>query len=124
MNLNQTIKHIRLYTKARLREDDDLFERTKTLIKDVDAVRIERNLFIHGQWITDERVTVSGRISCFEYKLRFNEDKDLWEYLTDHKFTLVNLAEKTSKIAMLRNQAIQLYDDIKDYMDSRRPSDD
>lgn len=122
LNLSGTLDRLRLYTKARLRENDDLYERTKTLIKDVDTVRVERNLFIHGQWVIDEYILSNGRVSCFQYKLRFNEDDGMWEYLHDHVFTPNQLAEKTVEISKLRDQAIQLYDDIKDYMDSLHSS--
>ena len=119
LSISRVLGYIRTYIKAHLRQNDELRERVEKLVKEVDQARIDRNLIIHGQWPTDDRMLEGGRVSCLEYKLRFDKQSELWEYLHDHKFTLDQLAAKTAEITILRDETIQLHKDIKAYLDSR-----
>lgn len=120
LSIYRVLEYMRIYITARLRKDPDLRKRTETLVREVNEVRIDRNLFIHGLWITDARLLATGRISCFQYKLRYNKETDLWEYLHDHKFTLDQLAVKTVKILSLCDDAMQLGKDVEAYLNQRK----
>lgn len=119
LSIYRVLEYMRTYITARLREDPDLRKRTETLVREVNDVRKDRNLFIHGQWFIDDTMLASGRASCLEYKLRYDNETDLWKYVQRHSFTLNQLVLKTLKISTIRDEAIQLGKDIKAYLDSR-----
>ena len=120
LSISRVLGYMRTYIKAHLRQNDELRERVEKLVKEVDQTRIDRNLIIHGKWATDDRMLEGGRISCFEYKLRYDKDTNLWEYLHDHKFTLDQLAVKTVKILSLCDDAMQLGKDVEAYLNQRK----
>ncbi len=118
-SISRVLDYMRTYIKARLRDDPDLRDRAETLVREVNEVRIDRNLFIHGQWPTDAAMLAGGRVTCFQYKLHYDKETDLWKYGQHYNFTLSQLALKTLKISTIRDDAIQLGKDIKAYLDSR-----
>lgn len=81
---------------------------------------MDRNLFIHGQWFIDDAMLAGGRVSCLEYKLRYDEESKLWLYLHDRKFTINGLRSKLLQISTIRDDAIQLADDIQVYFAPRK----
>lgn len=115
----RVLDYLKTYIKLRLREDPELRKRTNTLVREVKKVRFDRNLFIHGLWLTDAALLASGRVTCLRFKFQYHKKTDEWEYLHDHKFTLKQLAVKTVNILTLCDEAMQLGKDIKAYLDSR-----
>ena len=120
LNIYRVLCYIRKYIKARLQEAPDLRKRAEKLANDVDQARSDRNLFIHGLWLTDADLLASGRVSCLQYRFQYDKKTDEWEYLHDHKFTLKQLAVKRVTIFILCDQAMQLGKDIEAYLGPRK----
>lgn len=119
LNGFRVLEYMKTYITPRLRENPELCERAKTLVREVTQVRKDRNILIHGLWLTDADLLASGRVSCLRFRFHYDEETDECKYLHDHKFTLNQLATKTAKTMILCARAMQLGKDIKAYLDSR-----
>lgn len=120
LNISRVLRYLRTYIKARLRDNSELCNRAELFVSDVEKVRADRNLFIHGHWITKKTLLASGHVSCYEYKLRYNEKEARWECLHEHKFTLNQLAAKTAKTMILCDHAMLLWKEVEAYLDQRK----
>lgn len=72
LSLSRVLGYMQTYIKARLRDNSELHERARKLVKEVDQARVDRNLIIHGRWATDDRMLEGGRVTCYEFKLRYD----------------------------------------------------
>ena len=98
LSLNQCVQKTRAVAKLRLWGKDKTRSELKAVLDAIDAVRKERNWFIHGDWFSENLTDYSSSVTVLNYKPRL-QPNGVWEYLEQNRVTklkLKNLLAKTS----------------------------
>ena len=97
MPLSQAIRICKQAGDHFFENDPDQLDKLKSLLKRIDARRVERNQFVHGQWTIDE----AGYVSITTFKLKMAEKKTHWEYLHTQRMTPSKLHQHAKEVAVL-----------------------
>lgn len=95
----QVIQRCRRAALIRFVDDAAKLEEVKQLLNKVDKLRQTRNLFVHGQWLIFPGGSQS--ISILTFKLRRNEQADIWEYLQDERVSVAGLKKRQQEVDAL-----------------------
>jgi hypothetical protein len=96
MPISRLIQQTRSAAELRLWEHKAIFTELNKTLKDIDHLREQRNIFIHGDWFSEELLDNANSVTVLDYKPRLNKDSGLWEYLNSV------LVTKTKLYALLR----------------------
>ena len=106
--LAKTTSLIRQLARYRFVHLDERLGELTALCASVDAVRGQRNLFVHGQWVFDPKSAAEGQISVLESKWKEDKKDKAWSRAKVHVFTESNLTELRNKIGALVVHALAI----------------
>lgn len=108
MSLSKVIELIKKIIPFCFPEDSELSSQLGELLKEVDNIRVRRNLFIHGNWLFDNPSLEKNEVYCFDLRLKSFDNGKRLERLNKKVFTkqelelvelsLSNLVYKVFKI--------------------------
>ena len=78
---SRCIQQTRAVAKLRLWEYKSILEKLNKVLNNVDDFRVQRNIFIHGDWLTQELTNEAESVTVFDYRPRLDEKSGVWEYL-------------------------------------------
>ena len=113
---NSLSQNLDLLMKVNRRRDfeEDLI---KSWCKQIDGIRINRNLFIHGIW--SDIINSDGEtfIYCEEKKLRFTKlpDGKQWNFNRHIKYSIESLKKEIIQIEKCIKDAEEMLKKLKDY---------
>jgi len=107
------IKQIQSVAELRLSEFSGLFEKLKAILKIIDDLRLQRNLFIHGDWFTEELKEDSKYITVLDYKPKLDKDTKVWKYMNVKKVSHEELEEMLAKVKEAYEQLIIICNKIR-----------
>lgn len=110
--ISQLIKQTQSVAELRLSECSELFEELKTILQIIDDLRLQRNLFIHGDWFTDELKEDSKYVTVVDYKPKLNRDTKVWEYMNVMKVSNEELKDMLNKVKAAYEQLIEVCNKI------------
>ena len=112
--ISQLIKQTQSVAELRLSECSELFEELKAVLKIIEDLRQQRNLFIHGDWFTEELKEDSKYITVLDYKPKLDKETGVWKYMNVKKVTREELEEMLAKVKGAYEQLIIVCNKIWD----------
>ncbi len=99
--LSQMTDKCRLAAKYLFEYEPDRLNEAKEIFDRVDAARVLRNFFIHGQWLLDDKIFPTASVTVLSYKkdgIRCDKESDLWEYGQRKRVTINELVAMETKV--------------------------
>ena len=81
LSLSRCIQKIQAVSKLRLWDQTVLLDELLAVISAIDNLRIQRNLFIHGDWFTEDLTEYATSVTVLDYKPRLDKETGVWQYL-------------------------------------------
>ena len=81
MPLSQLIRKIRTVAELRLSEHKQTLDELKSILTGIDRLRNDRNIFIHGDWLTEDLTDNSESVTVHDYKPHLDKTTGVWTYL-------------------------------------------
>ena len=79
--LARRIQMIRKVAELRLSDHSAISEQLRQVLKGITDLRIQRNLFIHGSWSTDQMTEHATSVTVLGYRPRLDRVSGVWQYL-------------------------------------------
>jgi hypothetical protein len=101
MPLFQLIGKIRTVAELRLSEHKETLTELKAILTGIDKLRNARNIFIHGDWLTEDLTDNSESVIVHDYKPHLDKTTGVWTYLNSDRVSrkkLNNLLKQASKL--------------------------
>lgn len=115
-SLAQKIRLIREFLGIRILSDPDLLEKGLQLVREIEARRKQRNLFIHGYWLINKPLVLSGLVRVSDTSWQYNEEKTEYHAMGTQDITLPQLEEIPRAIGMLIDRTHGFINDMKEYL--------
>lgn len=110
--ISRIIQQTRSVAKLRLWEHKSTFEELEKVLNDIDHLRVQRNIFIHGDWFVKELPDDAKDVTVLDYKPRLHEN-GLWEYLKSVLVTQTELKELLRKATTVLENLTLIDSDIR-----------
>ena len=110
--ISQLIKQTQSVAELRLSECSELFDELKAVLKIIEDLRQQRNLFIHGDWFTEELKEDSKYVTVLDYKPKLDNDTKVWKYMNVKKVSHEELKEMLDKVKGAYEQLVQVCNKI------------
>lgn len=111
--LSKIIKKIQSVAELRLWEYPELFKELKAVLNTINALRPQRNFFIHGDWFTEELKENPKYVTVLDYKPKLDKDTGVWEYMNVKKVHQEELEEMLAKVKGAYEQLIMVFVKIR-----------
>ncbi len=107
LSLSRCTQKIREVAKLRLSEHKAEHKQLKNVLTEVDAVRRQRNLLIHGVWIEDagDGASTFTVLSC---RPRIDKKTGVWEYLESERVDKTALRRLLARVVEARKMLDEL----------------
>ena len=110
--ISQLITKTQSVAELRLSECPKLFEELKEVLNIIEDLRQQRNLFIHGDWFTEELKENSKYVTVLDYKPKLDKKTGVWEYMHQKRVTHKELEEMLAKVKGAYEQLITVCNKI------------
>jgi hypothetical protein len=110
--ISQLIKQTQSVAELRLSECSELFDELKAVLKIIEDLRQQRNLFIHGDWFTEELKEDSKYVTVLDYKPKLDKNTKVWKYMNVKKVSHEELKEMLDKVKGAFEQLVQVCNKI------------
>jgi len=112
--ISQLIQRIQSVAELRLWEYPVLFDELKQVLKIIDGLRLQRNLFVHGDWLTEELEENSKYVTVLDYKPILDKDSGFWKYMNVEKVSHKELEEMFAEVKGAYEQLITVGKKMRD----------
>lgn len=113
-NFSQRISTLREFTLLRIPRNLPLRQKALDLVRDLDAARKKRNLFIHGYWLVNYPLIAStGSIRCSDTHWSFDPEKDNWKSMATTDYPLATLEDIIKNTAELTQRVHRLLAELR-----------
>ena len=113
MPLAQRIQKIQTVAKLRLSEHEATLKELKTILTGIDNLRNERNIFIHGDWFTEDLTDNSESVTVLDYKPCLDKTTGVWTYLNSVRPSRTKLNNLLQKAGKFLEQLTEIDDQIR-----------
>ena len=98
------IQQTRSIAKLRLWEHKSTFSELKKVLDDIDKLRCQRNLFIHGYWFIKDLSDNADSVTVYDFKPMLDKKSGGWQNLKTERVSRITLKKILQKItATLEN---------------------
>jgi hypothetical protein len=111
--LSRLIKQTRSLAELRLWEHKSTFAKLKNILDEIDSLRVQRNIFIHGDWFVNELTDTSDSVTVLDFKPKLNKKSGAWEYLNSVLVTKTKLSVLLRKTTSLLDNLTSLDTNIR-----------
>lgn len=119
-SLAQKTKLVRELLQFRIISDPALLNRGLQLVAEIEAKRKQRNLCIHGFWLINRHLLMSGIVRVSDTSWKYDEKKIEYRALGSQDITLTELEEIPKSINMLIDRMHAFIRDAKIYLKKSR----
>lgn len=103
--LSHLIQKIRAVAELRLCDHKQVFHQLKGVLNDIDGLRVQRNLFIHGDWFTEDLTDYATSVTVLDYRRpRLDKKSGLWKYMETVRVTPTKLGSLLDKVNAALNK--------------------
>lgn len=110
--ISRIIQKTRSIAELRLWEHKSTFVELEKVLNDIDDLRVQRNIFIHGDWFIKELPDNATDVTFLDYKPRLCKN-GLWEYLESVLVTQTELKELLRKATTALENLTSIDADIR-----------
>ena len=110
LTFNNAIQGCLKAAKNRFAQEPDRLAEVTALLDRVDKMRERRNLFLHGLWAVHDDLLPT--IIIVEYKMRFNEERQLFDHLVTTQIDRDSLRTNLEGVAKLMDEVLRFRDTI------------
>ena len=121
-SLAHKIKLVRELLMIRINSDPDLLERGLQLVREIEAKRKQRNLFIHGYWLINKPLLLSGIIRVSDTSWQYDEKNIEYRAMGSQDITPSQLEDIPQAINLLIDRIGEYIKDAKVYIKKRQNS--
>jgi hypothetical protein len=109
--LHRKLRLIRKLASYRLVDHPELKKQLTDLVAAADALRGERNLWVHATWELNDEYLSQDKVRCLEFKWDLHEDGNGGGQMVGvriHDFTIAELTELREQVQLCTNEALRL----------------
>lgn len=108
MDLGRKIESARQLARVRFCHKPELEEQVRQTLAKVDGIRVDRNAFIHGQWLLDPNDLANDTIKCFDSRWSAVRGGHEWTGKTERVYRIVDLRQKAHEVGILVMEVLAL----------------
>lgn len=97
LSLSRCIQKLFPVAELRLWDHKAVYIELKEILKAINNLRIQRNLFIHGDWFTEDIDDYTSSVTVIDYRPELDRTSGVWNYLKSVRVTREKLQDVLQK---------------------------